>query len=111
MSGCQRKEATTKAPAKPGRRSASSALAMEDASAEVAAAVEAAANAGAEERPEPPAKTAPRRARPRPSPAPVPTSKPTHRQKTLKAAKEKEIFKALNESVKKLQEQLNQSEK
>jgi hypothetical protein len=101
MSGRQK---TSKAPtAKAGRRSALSAI--DDAAAEVEAAEGAAAEAEAEERPEPPAKTAPR---PR---APPPPSEPTQRQKTLEAAKEKEIDNALNDSVKKLQEQLNQSEK
>ncbi len=97
MSGRQKKEETTKGVAvKAGRRSASSGF--EDAAAGVEAAEGATAKAEATESP---AKPAPR---PRASQAPPP-SEPTQRQKTWKAAKEKEILKGLNGSVKKLQEQ------
>ncbi len=101
MSGRQKKEATAKAAAaKAGRRSVSSGV--ENAVAEVESAEGAAAEA---EVAEPPAKPAPR---PRASQAAPPPSEPTQRQKTLETAQEKEIYQALNDSVKKLQEQSNQ---
>jgi hypothetical protein len=81
---------------------------VDNAAAEVLAAEGAAAEAEAEARPEPPAKSAPR---PRPSPAPAPPSEPTPRQKTMEQAKEKEIYRALKDSVKKLSEQLKQPER
>jgi hypothetical protein len=97
MSGRQKKEATAKvAAAKAGRRTALPGV--KDSAAELEASEGVAAEA---ESAEPLAKPAPL---PRASQAPPP-SEPTQRQKTLEAAKEKEIYKALNYSVKKLQEE------
>ncbi len=111
--GRQKKEAQSKAVVEKAkataaaRRSATSAV--DDAAAEVAAAEGAAAEAEAEARPAPPAKAA------RPAPpakaAPALPPEPTSRQKANEQAKEKEPFKTLEDHVKKLSDQLKQSER
>ncbi len=114
MSGCAKQQATSKAllaekakAAAVATRSAASAL-VDDAAAEVAAAEGAAAEAEAEARPAPHAKAAPR---PRPLQAPAPPPEPTSRQKTMEQAKEKKFYKTLEDHVKKLSDQLEQSER
>jgi hypothetical protein len=109
MSGRRVKQAATvnsaAAAATAAKRAASAArsagsMALEDAAAEV----EAAEGAARAEPPVPRPKAPPSKA------APAQPAEPTDRQKTLEAAKEKEINKALNDTVRKLQEQLNQAE-
>ena len=95
------KAAAAKAAAAAARDKRRQALtALDDAAAEV----EAAEGAARAEPPVPRPKAPPSKA------APAPPAEPTDRQKTLEAAKEKEINKALNDTVRKLQEQLNQAE-
>jgi hypothetical protein len=101
MSGSRQRQKAKAAAA--GRRSA--ALGVEDAIAEVAAAEGAAADAEAE----PHAKPAPRQQKAAPQPAPP--SEPTQRQKVVEAAKEKEMYQAMNDTGKRLTEILNQSER
>ncbi len=84
-------------------QSSPSTSAVNDAAAELAAAEGAVAEAEAEARPAPPAKPAPR---PRPSHAPAPPAEPTDRQRTMEQTREKELYKTMQDEVKKLSDQL-----
>jgi uncharacterized phage infection (PIP) family protein YhgE len=111
--GRQKKEAQSRAVVEKAKAAAAarqfSTSAVDEAAAEVAAAEGAATEAEAEARPAPPAKAA--RPIPPAKAAPAPPPEPTSRQKTNEQAKEKELFKTLEDHVKKLSDQLKQSER